>query len=298
MSLLGVRMQGSRVLVLVLALGVGCAAQTALGVRKVFVKSFGDDETAVVIRAKIVDRLMKTGKVTLVESVDEAEGVLSGIAVMTEALDYEAAHVTTSLAEDEWRMNRNPVVAAILASPAGQVLWQGEAAPRLLGPSNQVSDVVGQITAGLVRAIEHSKSPSPRGVRSIAVGRFNGYENAQLIRIRLMGRLHRSRRVLVFDSANGADATLTGVVEAVSVYKPGSSYSGNEADGTPYVSVTSSSISYRGTVGLRMAGAQGGEPQRVEASRTGRTAWGVTSRLCDQAARKILRLIDQSQSVR
>ena len=206
-------LQGSRVFVLVFALGIGCAG------------------TALVIRAKIVDRLRKAGRVTVVASPAEAEAVLTGVAVMTEALDYGASHKTSTLAEDEWRMNRTPVVAAILVGPTRQVLWQGEAAPRWLGPSSQVSDVVGQIAGGLVRAHrpdggggENSKVLRPGDVRSIAVGRLKGDE---------IGRLQRSRRVLVFDASSGADATSTGFAEAVSVYTPGSSSDGI-AEGIPY----------------------------------------------------------------
>src|SRR5438128_10358886 len=84
------------VAILVFVFGTSCVASAddavqRLGdIKKIYVASLGTADGADVIREKIIARLVQSGKVAVVESSEEADATLAGIAERSRGVGYTA----------------------------------------------------------------------------------------------------------------------------------------------------------------------------------------------------------------
>lgn len=129
------------------------APQRLSDVRKIFVASFGSAEGADLIREKVIVRLVKYGKITVVESPEDADASLAGVAERSTGVRYNAnSGLNGSNATGGTTYNASLVVR--LVGKSKQILWADEATPRLWGSSSVSSNVADKIVKDLIKAIE------------------------------------------------------------------------------------------------------------------------------------------------
>jgi hypothetical protein len=84
-------------LTLAIALACGVFAHSLADVHKIYVGSLGADSGAALIREKLIGRLLQSGKVTVVTSLQDADAVLTGVGQLT-GRDYLTATATNQVA--------------------------------------------------------------------------------------------------------------------------------------------------------------------------------------------------------
>ena len=122
-------------------------------VKKIFVGSFGNAEGADLIREKIIVRLVKSGKLTIVESPEDADASLTGVAETSKGVRYSASSGPYGgTAAGGTTYNASLVVR--LVGKSRQILWGDEATPRFLGSRSVSSNVADKMVKELIKAIE------------------------------------------------------------------------------------------------------------------------------------------------
>jgi len=116
-------------------------------VRTVYVDYFGSAEGAEWIREKVINRIVKSGKVSLAETPESADATLIGIGTVRQRVSggYDATLVARLVGKDS------------------QILWVGEAKPRQpsisignvrIGSVSASSSVADKVVNDLLKAIE------------------------------------------------------------------------------------------------------------------------------------------------
>jgi hypothetical protein len=132
------------------------AVQRLGDIKKIYVASLGTAEGADVIREKIISRFVKSGKIVVVESAEEADATLTGIAERSEGVRYAATNgAYGGSASGGTTYSANVVVR--LVGRSKQILWTGEATPRLFGSRSVSSNVADKMVKDILKAIEKAK---------------------------------------------------------------------------------------------------------------------------------------------
>jgi hypothetical protein len=117
-------------------------------VRTVCVDSFGNAEGADLIREKVINRIVKSGKLSPVENRESADAVLTGIGEISKGVAYSASGGSAS---GGTRYDATLVVR--LVGKDKKILWVEEAKPGFLSGSAS-SSVADKIVKSLLKAIE------------------------------------------------------------------------------------------------------------------------------------------------
>jgi len=130
-----------------------CQQASALrDVKKIYVDSFGTAEGADLIKEKLVNRLVKSGRVSVVEDPDAADAVLTGIGEINKGVRYSAsAGQYGGLASGGTSYDATLVVR--LLGKDKQILWVDEAKPGFM-PGSVSSSVADKVSKNLLKAIE------------------------------------------------------------------------------------------------------------------------------------------------
>ncbi len=133
-------------------LGLSQQANTLSEVRKIFVDSFGTSEGADLIKEKLINRLVKSGRVTVVENRDAADAVLSGIGEISKGVRYSANSGQYGGAASGGTSYDATLVVRLLGKDK-QILWVDEAKPGFM-PGSVSSSVADKVSKNLLKAIE------------------------------------------------------------------------------------------------------------------------------------------------
>lgn len=145
---------------LALILIVAGSAQTAViehlrDVRTIYVGSLGDAFGAEMIRNKLVDRLVKSGQVEIVESSERADAILTGIAD-AEKIERHVASATPTFASSSGGTRFVATSAVRLINQQHKILWTCDESNGMLGRS-VTSSVAERIVKSLTKAIKQDQ---------------------------------------------------------------------------------------------------------------------------------------------
>ena len=149
----------------VLSLAVSCivlsvttAADTVQQIRDVksiYVASFGDGDGSELIRSKIISRLVKSGKVTVVETSDHADAILTGVGELSKTTYYNA-NATPNSVNASGGSKYHATAGARLLGRDHTILWADEASTGFLYRSAS-SSVADKIVKNLLKAMSPQK---------------------------------------------------------------------------------------------------------------------------------------------
>jgi len=147
-------------IVLLIATGAFASEATSLReVRAVYVGSFGNAQGADLIREKVINRLVKSGKVSVVQEPESADAILIGVAEIVRDLGYSASvDQYGGAASGGTRYDATLVVRLI--GKGKKILWVGEAKPGLFVDSVS-SSVADKVVKNLLKAIDKEAKRKP-----------------------------------------------------------------------------------------------------------------------------------------
>ena len=127
------------------------SAESLSGVKKVFLESFGQGESASKLRERFIKQLQKSGKLEVVATAAEADAVMKGTenvwVVGYYSTDYHAASAT-----------RQPIIHGFLSvelqGKANQPLWSYLVTPRKFRTGSISQDLADQMAVKLLAALE------------------------------------------------------------------------------------------------------------------------------------------------
>jgi len=123
-------------------------------VKKIYVDSFGTAEGADLIKAKVVNRLVKSGRVSVVENRDAADAVLTGIGEINKGVRYSASAGQYGGTASGGTQYDATLVVRLLGKDK-QILWVDEAKPGFISHSVS-SSVADKVSKNLLKAIENA----------------------------------------------------------------------------------------------------------------------------------------------
>jgi hypothetical protein len=141
-----------------IALSITTAAGTVKqiqDVKSIYVASFGDGDGSELIRSKIISRLVKSGKVTVVETPDHADAILTGVGELSKTTHYNASATPTS-ANASGGSKYHATAGARLLGRDQRILWADEASTGFFYRSAS-SSVADKIVKNLLKAMSSSK---------------------------------------------------------------------------------------------------------------------------------------------
>ena len=137
-------------------------------VLKIYVDSLGQAEGSDVIREKLINRLIKSRKVSVVDAPQIADVILTGLAERSRGVRY-AANSGTYGASAVGGTTYDATIVVRLIDSQRQVLWTDEAKPSFFGSSSVSSNVANRVADDLLKAIESGKvrmnHTNPSGVQ-------------------------------------------------------------------------------------------------------------------------------------
>ncbi|HXG33323.1 MAG TPA: hypothetical protein VNJ11_08155 [Bryobacteraceae bacterium] len=127
-------------------------ASTLRDVKKIYVDTFGTAEGADLIREKLINRLVRSGRVSVVEDPGVADAVLIGIGQIHKDVGYSASVWQYGGAASGGTRYDATLVVRLLGKDR-QILWVDEAKPgfRARSVSSSVAD---KVSKNLLKAIE------------------------------------------------------------------------------------------------------------------------------------------------
>lgn len=124
-------------------------------VQKIYVDSFGNAEGAGLIREKLINRLVQSGKVTVVESPEQADAILVGVGEVTRGVRYTSTQ-TESGGSASGGTKYDATLVVRLISREKAILWVDEAKPGLMARSVS-SSVADKIVKNLLKSIDKAQ---------------------------------------------------------------------------------------------------------------------------------------------
>ena len=144
------------VIVSVHSLGLSQQAGALSEVKKIFVDSFGAAEGAELIKEKLINRLVKSGRVTVVDNRVAADAVLSGIGEVNKGVRYSSNSGQYGGAASGGTSYDATLVVRLLGKDK-QILWVDEAKPGFM-PGSVSSSVADKVSKNLLKAIEKASN--------------------------------------------------------------------------------------------------------------------------------------------
>jgi hypothetical protein len=133
------------------SIGRAQSAETLGQVKKVYVQSFGEDDSASKVRERIIKQLKKSGRMELVFTAEEADAVVKGNESIWVAGYYSTSPRVPSIA-------RQPIVRGFLSVEVvgkdNETLWSYLATPSKFWSDSLAQDLADQVVAKLVQALD------------------------------------------------------------------------------------------------------------------------------------------------
>lgn len=277
-------------------------------VARIFVARLGTEPGTELMRQKIVSEITSLRTITIVDSPAKADATLEGI--VNDEPGYTPGDPRFRNNDKAWSHAYSAGAALRLVGRSGQMLWHGEATPGALGSFDSVNYVAGEIVGKLARAIERDKSARVgssvvqgtegcpavpggatrlRDIRRLFVGPPGSFDEGEVVRTKLVGRLFQSRKFAIVECASDADATLSTAswVRAVetTVQVPA------DQPGRDYL-VTD----YHATITVRLLGASKQPLLELNLVHEDSDKWTASSKVANQAAKEILTAIQKDRA--
>ncbi len=126
-------------------------------VKKLYVASLGTVDGSDLIREKLIVQLIKSGKVSIVDSPEDADATLLGLAETSKGVRYQANEGTYGGSASGGTMYHANLVVRLVGK-SKQVLWTDEATPSYFGSRSVSSNVAKQVASHLLKALEQGNS--------------------------------------------------------------------------------------------------------------------------------------------
>lgn len=127
------------------------AVKNLQDVKSVYVGSFGDGPGSELIRSKITSRLVKSGRLEVVEVPGQADATLTGVGELSKTAYYNA-NATTTNANASGGTKYHATAGARLLNKEQKILWADEASNGFFKRSAS-SSVADKIVKNLLKAI-------------------------------------------------------------------------------------------------------------------------------------------------
>ncbi|MBX9877517.1 MAG: hypothetical protein K2Y22_03590 [Candidatus Obscuribacterales bacterium] len=122
-------------------------------IKKIFISPLGTADGSELIRQKVISKLVKSTIITVVESPDDADAILSGAA---EVRHQMYLYGSGSGLNGGTRTSASLVVH--LTGKGKQIFWSDDIRSRILMPLNSSSNVADKLVKNLVEAIEADRN--------------------------------------------------------------------------------------------------------------------------------------------
>ena len=135
------------------------SAQKLADIKKIFIAPLGSSEGAELIRQELINRLIKSGSISVTESPEQADAILAGAAI-----------TTTGFYCNRYggRSTYSARLVVRLVSKTKQVLWMDETTPKIFGPRSVSANVANKMVSDLCKAISKDKEATQISCSKVA----------------------------------------------------------------------------------------------------------------------------------